>query len=473
MTVNSDTFAGCGMRRILHPDWNIWRPSAAGNSGNVDCAMKIVLDGEGQNTKARASCSEEVRDFYERMPYPPPLTSLDDHLEHYSNPERRRALFHLLWPTERPRANQEILIAGCGTSQAARYALREPNARITAIDISETSLHHTRKLQQKYELGNLDLHLLSILDVEALRKSFDQIVCTGVLHHLSDPDLGLQSLRNVLKREGAMQIMVYASYGRTGIYMLQAYCRLLGIIPSNQELQDLTTTLNCLPREHPLTHLLHKGKEFKHPEALADTLLHPHDQAFRVPQVYDWLQKCRMSFGRWIEQAPYLAQCGIVARSPHAERLASLPSPLQHAAVELFRGTMVTHSFTAYRNDRPCASQPITFAGDRWREYVPIALPWTVCVRENVPPGNVAVLINPAHRYSDLIFPINSFENRMLAAIDGKRTIAEILDFVRGDGNDHRRREGPNRFEMLWQYDQIVFDASRPGEYSLEKRQLQ
>jgi hypothetical protein len=61
----------------------------------------------------------------------------------------------------------------------------------------------------------------------------------------------------------------------------------------------------------------------------------------------------------------------------------------------------------------------------------------------------------------------------MLAAIDGKRTIAEILDFVRGDANDHGKREGPSFFERLWQYDQIVFDASRPGEYSLEKRQLQ
>jgi 2-polyprenyl-3-methyl-5-hydroxy-6-metoxy-1,4-benzoquinol methylase len=471
--VNSDTFADNAMRRILIADLNIQPPSAAGNSGNADYTMKIELDGERQNTKARESCSDEVRDFYERMPYPPPLTSLDDHLEYYSNPERRRALFHLLWPTERPRANQEILIAGCGTSQAARYALREPNARITAIDISETSLHHTRKLQQKYDLGNLDLHLLSILDVEVLRKSFDQIVCTGVLHHLTDPDLGLQSLRNVLKREGAMQIMVYASYGRTGIYMLQAYCRLLGITPSNQELQDLSTTLNCLPREHPLTHLLHKGKDFKHPEALADALLHPNDHAFRVPQIYEWLQKCRMSFGRWIEQAPYLSQCGMVARSPHAERLASLPSPLQHAAVELFRGTMVSHSFTAYRNDRSCAGQPITFAGDRWREYVPIALPWTVCVRENVPPGSVAVLINPAHKFSDLICPINSFENRVVAAIDGKRTIAEILDFVRVDGNDHEQRMGPRFFDRLWQYDQIVIDASRPAEYSLEKRQLQ
>jgi SAM-dependent methyltransferase len=434
--------------------------------------MKIELDLKMQNLKSRTACSEEVRDFYEWLPYPAPLTSLDEHLQHYRNPERRRALFHLMWPTERPRDNQEILIAGCGTSQAARYALREPNAQITAIDISETCLHHTRKLQQKYELGNLELHLLSILDVQSLGKSFDQVVCTGVLHHLADPDLGLQSLRNVLKPEGAMQIMVYASYGRTGVYMLQAYCRLLGISPSNQELQDLSAALNYLPRDHPLTYLLQKGEDFRYPDALADVLLHPQDRAFRVPQIHEWLENCGMSFGRWIEQAPYLAQCGVVAKIPHAARLASLPSPLQHAAVELFRGNMVSHSFTAYRNDRPVASQPITFAGDRWREYVPITLPWTLCVRENLPPDSVAVLINPAHRFTDLIFPINSSENRLLGAIDGKRTIAEILDFVAMEGNNGRRA-APGFFERLWQYDQIVFDASRSAEHSLEKRQIQ
>jgi 2-polyprenyl-3-methyl-5-hydroxy-6-metoxy-1,4-benzoquinol methylase len=434
--------------------------------------MKIELDVNEQNKNSRTAHPDEVHDFYERLPYPAPLTSLDEHLEHYGNPERRRALFHLMWPTERPRANQEILIAGCGTSQAARYALREPNARITAIDISETSLQHTRKLQQKYELTNLELHCVSILDVEVLGKAFDQIICTGVLHHLPDPDLGLQSLRNVLKPEGAMQIMVYGSYGRTGIYMLQAYCQLLEISPSHQDLQDLSTTLNCLPKDHPLTHLLRKGKDFRHPEALADVLLHPNDRAYRVPQIYEWLEKCGMSFGRWIEQAPYLAQCGVVAKTPHAARLASLPYPLQHAAVELFRGTMVTHSFTAYRNDRLSASSPITFTGNRWREYVPITLPWTLCVRENLPADSVAVLINPAHRFTDLFLPINSLEDKLLGAVDGKRTLAEILDFVAVDCNNGRR-EAPEFFERLWQYDQIVFDASRHAEYSLEKRQLQ
>ena len=52
--------------------------------------------------------------------------------------------------------------------------------------------------------------------------------------------------------------------------MMQAYCRLLGITPSRDEMQDLGTALNGLPEDHPLTHLLHKGKDFQNPDALAD-----------------------------------------------------------------------------------------------------------------------------------------------------------------------------------------------------------
>jgi hypothetical protein len=165
-----------------------------------------------------------------------------------------------------------------------------------------------------------------------------------------------------------------------------------------------------------------------------------------------------MSFGRWIEQAPYLAQCGSVARGPHAARLALLPSRLQHAAVELFRGTMVSHDFIAYRDDRSKVSQPITFAGDSWRDYIPIALPWTVCVRERLPPGSVAVLINRSHKFTDLVCTVDSCEDRLLGAIDGKRSIAEILRFAVQDSDDERR--ALNFFERLWQYDQVVFDAS-------------
>ena len=403
--------------------------------------------------------SEEVRDFYERMPYPAPLTNLDEHIDLYKNPLRRRAEFHLIWPDQRPRENQEILIAGCGTSQAAKYALREPDARITAIDVSDASLRHTRALQRKHNLENLELHKLPIESVSKLGRTFDLVVCTGVLHHLADPDRGLRALRSVLRPDGAMRVMVYARYGRAGIYMMQEYCRLLEIHPSASDLRSLAATLDALPKDHPIANVLRRANDFRRPEAMADALLHPQDRAYSVPEMYAWLDRCGMSFGRWVEQAPYLPQCGALAKSPHAARLASLPSRAQHAAAELFRGTMVSHNFIAYRDDRSDEGQPITFTGSSWRDYVPIRLHWTISVRERLPPGSVAVLINKSHTFTDLIVTVDSFEDRLLSAIDGNRTVAAIMRIAMQGGEGERR--ALNFFERLWRYDQIVFDASR------------
>jgi SAM-dependent methyltransferase len=404
---------------------------------------------------------ENVQSFYERMPYPAPLTSLDNQLATLKDPERRRIHSLLLFPNGEPGSRQQILVAGCGTSQAAKVALREPDSRVMAIDISSTSLNHLRALQQKYKLENLELRQLSILDVSLLEQTFDQIICTGVLHHLPDPDQGLRCLREVLRPEGAMQIMVYASYGRTGIYMMQEYCRLLGIAPSPQELNALSAALKCLPNNHPLGWLLQKFKDFTYPEALADALLHPQDRSYTVPQIYEWLDRCEMSFGRWIEQAPYLPQCGTIANTPHVARLSALPEPAQHAAVELFRGTITDHSFVAYRNDRTKIAQPLRFVGEQWRNYIPVRLPWIKIVRERIPAGSVAVLLNRFRKHTDLVLPINATEDRLFAQIDGARTFDEI---ERSCTEKNVADRALPFFQKLWQYDHIVIDASRVPE---------
>jgi hypothetical protein len=334
--------------------------------------------------------------------------------------------------------------------------LREPDAHVTAIDISQTSLRHTRDLQHKYGLRNLDLHRLAIEQIGELGKTFDEIVCTGVLHHLPDPDRGLRSLRNVLSPNGAMHLMVYATYGRAGIYMMQEYCRLLGISPSKAELQDLGVVVDALSAGHPISGVARRAKDFRHPDALADALLHPQDRAYTVPELYAWLERCGVSFGRWFEQAPYLPQCGAIAVTPHAPHLVRLPPPLQHAAVELLRGTMTRHSFIAYRDDQPGEAQPIRFDDDAWRSYVPLCLPWTMCIRDRIPPGSAAVLINPAHTYPDLALPITAAQDRVLAAINGTRSVDEALRCAGGPFSDE---VGRSFIERLWEHDQIVFDT--------------
>ena len=401
----------------------------------------------------------DVGDFYERMPYPAPVANLDREKKLYANPTRRRAHFHLTWPASDPHAGLEILVAGCGTSQAARYALREPDAHIVAIDISETSLRHTRDLQRKHDLKNLELHRVPIERVREIGRTFDLVVCTGVLHHLPDPDEGLRALRNVLKPGGAMRLMVYAPYGRAGVYMMQEYCRLLGVDASPNDLRDLGATLEPCPwiTRSPACCATPKISDGRTQWRTRSCIPRIAPIPFRSCTHGSIGAACR--FGRWIEQAPYLPQCGLVARSPHAARLAALAPRLQHAAVELFRGTMVSHSFIAYRDDRSQPAQPIAFTGDGWRDYVPIVPPWTVCIRERLPPGSVAVLINRSHTFTDLICPIDAFEDRLLGAIDGKRTVGEIVQLAARGGEGEPRVA--RFFERLWRYDQIVFDASR------------
>src|SRR4030095_15301416 len=187
---------------------------------------------------------------------------------------------------------------------------------------------------------------------------------------------------------------------------------------------------------------------------MADALLHPQDRAYTVPELYAWLERCGMSLGRWYEQAPYLPQCGLLARTPHAARLDALPEAAQHAAVELFRGTITQHNLVSQRTDRPKEAQPIRFVDEQWRTYIPIRLPWSMCVRDRVPQGSAAVLLNPTHKHTDLVLPISAAQDHLLEQIDGKRTLGEIVQ------NSSSLRAVPF-FQQLWRYDQIVFDASR------------
>ena len=104
--------------------------------------------------------AEKVRAFYDRHPYPPPVDDLDGYRRRWHDRQRRRADHHLFWPARPYREDPSILIAGCGTSQAAKHALRWPEARVTGIDFSATSVRCTEELKRKHDLDNLQVRQL-------------------------------------------------------------------------------------------------------------------------------------------------------------------------------------------------------------------------------------------------------------------------------------------------------------------------
>jgi 2-polyprenyl-3-methyl-5-hydroxy-6-metoxy-1,4-benzoquinol methylase len=415
-----------------------------------------------EHDSALLGVAEEVRDFYDQYPYPRPIDSLEKYRWFWQDPQRRCADYHLTWPDRPYKEDLSILIAGCGTSQAAKHAVRWPTAQITGIDVSARSVRCTEELKRKHNLSNLQVRQLPIERVSELGATFDQIVCTGVLHHLADPDAGLRALRAVLKPDGAMHLMVYAPYGRTGIYMLQEFCKRTGMHATDADIRDLIAALSALPPGHPLENLLREAPDFRREAALADALLHPQDRAYSIPQVFDFLERGGLTFGRWIKQAPYSPHCGVMAEIPQAPRMAQLTLPEQYASVELFRGTMVRHSMVVYRNDSPRRPQPISFAGDTWRGYVPIRMPDTICIQERQPSGAAAVLINKTHTYKDLFMSVNLTEKRWLDSVDGNSCIGDIVEDRLLPSSQRIPQIDMARafFERLWWYDQVVFGAT-------------
>ncbi|HET8780801.1 MAG TPA: class I SAM-dependent methyltransferase [Pyrinomonadaceae bacterium] len=404
--------------------------------------------------------ADPIADFYTNNPFPPPLEDLERALELYKDENVRRSEFFMLWPDREYRADLDVLVAGCGTWQAAKYALVHPDARVIAIDVSPTSLEHTEKLKQKYNLTNLDVRQLPIENAGDLDHTFDHIVCTGVLHHLADPDIGLRALQSVLKKDGAMYLMLYAPYGRTGVYMMQEYCRRLGVGTSPEEIRDLISVLKALPQNHPVLAAQGGAREFM-ADSIADALLNPRDRPYSVPQIFDFLERSELAFGRWYWQAAYLPQCGMMARTPHAAILAELPERERYAQMELWRGLMSNHSFVAYRNDADLTRAKIQFdddfTADNYMAYVPVRLPWTMCVTQSLPPGAAGVLVNQTHVFQDTFVIVNTVQKALYDAIDGQRSIAQIMEAA----NESDSLIVLEFFKRLWEHDQVVFDTSK------------
>ena len=90
--------------------------------------------------------ADVVSSQYARWMYPQPIVDLPAWLAdnwQWFDPSHAHRIF---WPDRGYEPGMDILIAGCGTNQAAVFAYTNPGARVVAIDVSQPSLDHHRFL---------------------------------------------------------------------------------------------------------------------------------------------------------------------------------------------------------------------------------------------------------------------------------------------------------------------------------------
>lgn len=105
-------------------------------------------------------------------------------------------------------AGSRVLEAGCGVgAQTTALAANSPQALITSVDISESSLAQARRAVQSAGIRNVTLRQADLFRLPFPPASFDHVFVCFVLEHLARPVEALKALLEVLRPGGSITVI--------------------------------------------------------------------------------------------------------------------------------------------------------------------------------------------------------------------------------------------------------------------------
>jgi len=397
--------------------------------------------------------ADVVAHQYEKWQYPEPIQNLETWLSNnwqWFDPSHAH---RILWPDRPLQSDLDILIAGCGTNQAAVFAYTNRASKVVAIDVSQPSLDHSKYLKDKYSLKNLELQLLPIEEVPSLKQEFDLVISTGVLHHMAEPKVGMKAIADVLRPEGVAAIMVYARYGRAGVEMMQAVFRELGLTQDEESLGMVKDTIATLGSTHPVKGYMSIATDLMFDAGMVDTFLHGRDRSYTVEDCLDLVSSAGLEFQDWFLKTSYYPPNLTEPGNAFYAAVNQLPDAKKWSVMERIKTLNACHFFLACRSDRPKQNYRIDFSASQALDYVPLMrLRCGVSGQEIYRPG-WTVQLDPTH----LAFAQH---------VDGERSIRDIARRVAQSGvlaaADQAELEymGLELFEGLWRMDFIAIDLS-------------
>lgn len=150
---------------------------------------------------------------YDLYPFP---QMPDDHIrERAKSFTKKNALIALARPCR-------VLDAGCGTGSFANtFALWNPEAEVTAINISKASLDWGRAQAKRLGLSNVHFAEQSLFDLSPKDGLYDLVVSHGAIHATPDPRGGIDAVARMVRLGGVLSLSLY-HWGRWPIRFRRA-----------------------------------------------------------------------------------------------------------------------------------------------------------------------------------------------------------------------------------------------------------
>ncbi len=197
--------------------------SSCGNRFPCDDGIPLLFWPNAWDS-ARRDVTEIIKSFYEKTPFP----NYDDvdSSEKLREKARRGIFVRLL--DEQIAYGARILEIGCGTGQLSNFLAMTWGRTVFGTDICVNSLRLGQKFKQQNQIENVAFFQMNLFRPVFKPKSFDLIVCNGVLHHTSDPFLGFETISRLVKKDGLLVVGLYNRYGRISTDIRRLIFRLSG-----------------------------------------------------------------------------------------------------------------------------------------------------------------------------------------------------------------------------------------------------
>ena len=101
----------------------------------------------------------------------------------------------------------DVLVPGCGTGRhPLGVALRYPQARVLAVDLSRSSLAYAKRMAGELGVENVEFLQGDLLDLPRLGRRFHYVTCVGVIHHMADPLAAWRVLTEVMREAAVVHL---------------------------------------------------------------------------------------------------------------------------------------------------------------------------------------------------------------------------------------------------------------------------
>jgi SAM-dependent methyltransferase len=417
------------------------------------------------------STDRHLASQYEAFPYPQRDPRDEAKRLVVGSPGHLREIDYWVFGARRPITRPlKALIAGGGTGDATimlaqQLAHQARPGTVTWLDRSAAALKIAQARANARSLSNIQWYQASILDLPELGLGlFDYIDCCGVLHHLQDPAAGLRTLASALAPGGGIGLMVYAPYGRTGVYMMQDVLRALA--PVDETPQKRLEIAKRVMRHLPETQWLRQNRYFEDhlsggDPGLYDLLLNPRDRAYAVPDLVALLNSAGLRTRCWIEPMRY--DPSILLPDPNLRsRIAAMDDVGRAALAESLAGNMAVHTVYCSR-----ANDQYQRADHTKPNAIPVLreMAGSDLARGIRPDGTISVVFDGLR----LPVPLPRLASAILPLIDGERSvgiIAEVLA-MRGTSSTAFAKAWTETFTSLESINHLLLSAPSADQSNL------